>query len=86
MKALTLQWYKLKKSAWLKPRNSVIAIPYLWLLLFFLVPFVIVLKISFAEAQIAIPPYTDLITLPMTSSASTLIWATSSGYSVMIFT
>jgi putrescine transport system permease protein len=63
MKALTLQWYKLKQSAWLKPRNSVIAIPYLWLLLFFLVPFVIVLKISFAEAQIAIPPYTDLITL-----------------------
>lgn len=63
MKALTLRWYKLRQSAWLKPRNSVIAIPYLWLLLFFLVPFVIVLKISFAEAQIAIPPYTDLITL-----------------------
>ncbi|GGD63123.1 ABC transporter permease subunit [Lacimicrobium alkaliphilum] len=63
MKALTMRWYKLRQSAWLKPRNSVIAIPYLWLLLFFLVPFVIVLKISFAEAQIAIPPYTDLITL-----------------------
>ncbi|ALS98068.1 ABC transporter permease subunit [Lacimicrobium alkaliphilum] len=62
MKALTLRWYKLRQSAWLKPRNSVIAIPYLWLLLFFLVPFVIVLKISFAEAQIAIPPYTDLVT------------------------
>nr|WP_099034309.1 ABC transporter permease subunit [Lacimicrobium alkaliphilum] len=58
-----MRWYKLRQSAWLKPRNSVIAIPYLWLLLFFLVPFVIVLKISFAEAQIAIPPYTDLITL-----------------------
>lgn len=63
MKALTLRWYKLTQSAWLRPRNTVIAIPYLWLLLFFLVPFVIVLKISFAEAQIAIPPYTDLITL-----------------------
>ncbi|WP_088330911.1 ABC transporter permease subunit [Lacimicrobium sp. SS2-24] len=62
MKALTPTWYKLRQSAWLKPRNGVIAIPYLWLLLFFLVPFIIVLKISFAEAQIAIPPYTDLIT------------------------
>ena len=39
-----------------------IAIPYLWMLLFFLIPFVIILKISFAEVQIAIPPYSDLVT------------------------
>jgi len=42
-------------------RGSVIAIPYLWLLLFFLIPFVIVLKISFAQMQIAMPPFTDLL-------------------------
>ncbi|MDP6164893.1 MAG: ABC transporter permease subunit [Gammaproteobacteria bacterium] len=41
--------------------RSIIAVPYLWLLLFFLVPFIIVLKISFAEMQYAIPPYTDLV-------------------------
>lgn len=42
-------------------RTGVIAIPFLWLLLFFLIPFVIVLQISFAEYAIAIPPYTDLV-------------------------
>ncbi|MEL6769030.1 MAG: ABC transporter permease subunit [Pseudomonadota bacterium] len=35
-----------------------ILLPYLWLLLFFLAPFLIVLKISFSEAAIAQPPYT----------------------------
>ena len=43
-------------------RSLVIAIPYLWLLAFFLAPFLIVLKISLAEVAIAIPPYTPLIT------------------------
>jgi len=42
-------------------RTAVIAMPYLWLLLFFLVPFVFVLKISLAEALIARPPYSPLI-------------------------
>ncbi|WEX08816.1 ABC transporter permease subunit [Chelativorans sp. AA-79] len=35
----------------------VVAVPYLWLLVFFLVPFFIVLKISLSEAAIAMPPY-----------------------------
>lgn len=35
--------------------------PYLWLLLFFVVPFLIVLKISFSEAAIAMPPFTDIL-------------------------
>ena len=43
-------------------RKSVISVPYLWLTLFFLVPFVIVFKISFSEMDYAIPPYTDLFT------------------------
>ncbi len=34
--------------------------PYLWLLLFFLAPFVIVLKISFADPIVNIPPFTAL--------------------------
>ncbi len=42
-------------------RNAVIALPYAWLLLFFLLPFAFVLKISLAEADIAIPPYTALL-------------------------
>ena len=48
----------------LKPgRGAVISIPYFWLLLFFLVPFFIVLKISFAEQDLAIPPFTSLMNL-----------------------
>jgi putrescine transport system permease protein len=35
--------------------------PYAWLLLFFLIPFLIVLKISFSETQAAIPPYLPLV-------------------------
>nr|WP_298172496.1 ABC transporter permease subunit [uncultured Pseudomonas sp.] len=45
-----------------KGRHFVIGVPFLWLFLFFLLPFVIVLKISFAEAAVAIPPYTDVYT------------------------
>ncbi|MHA6494799.1 ABC transporter permease subunit [Pseudomonas borbori] len=43
-------------------RHFVIGVPFLWLFLFFLLPFIIVLKISFAEADVAIPPYTDVYT------------------------
>ncbi len=35
----------------------VIAIPYAWLLVFFLVPFLIVFKISFSQTALAMPPY-----------------------------
>ena len=39
-------------------QRLVIAIPYLWLIIFFLVPFLIVLKISFAEfSPLGRPPY-----------------------------
>jgi len=41
-------------------RTLVTSVPYLWLLLFFLIPFVIVLKISFSSSQIAMPPYVPL--------------------------
>ncbi|HSF94698.1 MAG TPA: ABC transporter permease subunit [Thermohalobaculum sp.] len=38
-------------------RVVTIGIPYLWLLIFFLAPFLIVLKISFSAPTIAMPPY-----------------------------
>ena len=41
-------------------RTLVIAWPYLWLVLFFLVPLAIVLKIALSEALIARPPYAPL--------------------------
>jgi putrescine transport system permease protein len=51
---------------WLKkpmpgPRWLVILPPYVWMLVFFAIPFLIVLQISFAKPLIASPPYTDLI-------------------------
>jgi putrescine transport system permease protein len=45
----------------LRGRRLVAGIPTLWLAAFFLVPFLIVLKISLAEPRLAIPPYTTLI-------------------------
>jgi putrescine transport system permease protein len=41
-------------------RMLVIAVPMLWLLVFFLVPFLVVLKISVADPMIARPPYSPL--------------------------
>lgn len=41
-------------------RKLVIGVPFVWLLLLFLVPFFIVLKISFAEQDLRIPPFTPL--------------------------
>jgi putrescine transport system permease protein len=41
-------------------RWAVISVPYLWMLLFFAVPFAIALKISFAHSAIAMPPYTSI--------------------------
>jgi len=42
-------------------RRLVAGIPTLWLLLLFLIPFLIVFRISFSEVRLAIPPYTPLI-------------------------
>ncbi|KFN44537.1 ABC transporter permease subunit [Arenimonas oryziterrae] len=43
------------------PRWGVISVPYVWMLVFFAIPFFIVLKISFATQAIAIPPYTPIL-------------------------
>jgi putrescine transport system permease protein len=42
-------------------RLLVLGLPYAWLVLFFLVPFALVLKIALAESRIAQPPYSPLI-------------------------
>ncbi|MEJ2059224.1 MAG: ABC transporter permease subunit [Gammaproteobacteria bacterium] len=54
---------KLRRFKPLFPRGRglIIGVPYLWLLLFFLIPFIIVLKISFAVSVIDVPPYTALL-------------------------
>jgi len=39
----------------------VIIIPYLWLLFFFLIPFIIVFKISLSQSAISMPPYTPVM-------------------------
>ena len=54
------RWSRYVLQNW-SGQRLVIAAPYLWLLLFFLVPFLIVLKISFSEVQIAMPPYAPLV-------------------------
>lgn len=46
----------------LRGRAFVAGVPTLWLFIFFLVPFVVVLKISFSEPLIARPPYGPLFT------------------------
>jgi putrescine transport system permease protein len=48
--ALTDRWW----------RRFLIGLPYLWLLIFFLAPFAIVFKISFADPIMAQPPFTPL--------------------------
>ena len=56
----------MKRSARLRrPGDSrlVVLIPYLWLLALFLVPFVIVLKISFSQTVMALPPYRPVLDL-----------------------
>ncbi len=42
-------------------RSVIIAIPFFWLLFFFLAPFFIVAKISLAELAIASPPFTKMV-------------------------
>lgn len=42
-------------------RRLLLAVPYLWFLVFFLLPFLIVVKISLAEALLAVPPYGELL-------------------------
>jgi putrescine transport system permease protein len=53
-------------------RWMVTAIPYLWMVVFFLVPFFIVLKISFSNSEIAQPPYSPVFDFLMDGWDETL--------------
>lgn len=55
---LSLVFDRVVERGW---KGLVVAIPYVWLLVFFLIPFIFVLKISLSEMLIARPPYTPLI-------------------------
>lgn len=46
------------RRAW---QRLIVVAPYLWLLLFFLLPFAIILKISLADPVVAQPPFTPVI-------------------------
>jgi putrescine transport system permease protein len=59
MSLMTLMTPKGPQSQrWLR---RAVRLPYLWLLLFFLAPFLIILKISFAEPIIGQPPFSALL-------------------------
>ena len=55
-------------------RRLLVAVPYLWLTLLFLVPFGIVLKIAVSDAAIAIPPYTPRLDLSAGFSGLREFW------------
>ena len=63
-------------------RGFVIAAPYLWLLLFFLAPFAIVLKISFADPLVAQPPFSPFF--DWTGDAGGKILATFDNYRFLL--
>jgi len=48
--------FKLRPDA----KWAVISVPYLWMILFFVIPFVIVFYISFSKSIIGMPPYASL--------------------------
>jgi putrescine transport system permease protein len=52
---------RLLKAVTPGPRWFVIAPPYVWMLIFFAIPFLILLQISFSKPLIASPPYSDLL-------------------------
>ena len=49
---------KRTSSTW---RRFALGLPYAWLLAFFFVPFLIVLKISLSQTAVAQPPYTPVL-------------------------
>jgi putrescine transport system permease protein len=59
-------WGLLARLGWWlerRGRRLVVLVPFIWLLLFFLLPFLIVLMISFSEPMLAQPPYAPLLDL-----------------------
>jgi len=63
-------------------RAIIIGTPYIWLLFFFLAPFAIVLKISFADPIVAQPPFTPFF--DWSASAGQRILATLDNYRFLL--
>ena len=63
-------------------RTVVIAAPYVWLLLFFLAPFAIVFKISFADPLVAQPPFSPFF--DWSAETGSRILATLDNYSFLL--
>jgi putrescine transport system permease protein len=62
IKAPKIPWLlSLRTEAPWRDRRFVIMIPYLWLLFFFLVPFLLIFKISFSVSTLSIPPYEPIL-------------------------
>jgi len=69
MNTLTQKLSDLPPSRWIlsamekrgiEGRTLTVMVPYIWLLAFFLTPFLIVARISFSEIRIAMPPYAPI--------------------------
>lgn len=60
---LSLYGMLARSGAWIERhgRRLVVLFPYLWLLVFLFVPFLIVLKLSFSEPLLAQPPFAPLV-------------------------
>lgn len=56
-------------------RSALIGVPYFWLLILFLVPFLIVLKISMSDYAVSIPPYTPTLDLSEGWEGFRTFWA-----------
>ncbi|HUA89688.1 MAG TPA: hypothetical protein VL994_09650 [Steroidobacteraceae bacterium] len=56
-------------------RRLVAGVPTLWLILLFMIPFLIVFRISFSEVRLAIPPYTPLISWHHGSPSFEVHWS-----------
>jgi putrescine transport system permease protein len=66
----------------MKRRAAVLAVPLAWGGLFLLLPLLLVLKISFAESQLSVPPYSDFFA--RMDGAITGIQATLANYQLLI--
>src|SRR5262249_46807130 len=58
-----------KRRIFTRPARFAVIAPYLWMTLFFIVPFAFVLKISLSQTAIAQPPYTPVFDLSAGSAA-----------------
>ena len=69
-KALPHRMTRLTQKLQLSLNGVIIAVPFYWLLIFFLAPFVIVFKISVSESLIASPPFSPLFDIAQNGALS----------------